>query len=106
MFVNFRRSLCFLAKEDCMVIEHWHKLTAFSSPRFARRAKCALRLAFALFAVTPHSARSTLDRLRINTLAAFGIAGERQSKIIAVSLKMSAARRYILHSGSREVPSR
>lgn len=39
------------------------------------------------------------------TLAVLGKAGDRQSKIIAVSLKTSAARRYILHSGSSDVPS-
>jgi len=34
-----------------------------------------------------------------------GSAGDRQSKIIAASLNMSAAKRYILHSGSSAVPS-
>jgi hypothetical protein len=56
-------------------------------------------------AATPQSDRSILERLSKATLEAFGSAGERQSKSIAASLKMSAARRYILHSGSSDVPS-
>jgi hypothetical protein len=35
-----------------------------------------------------------------------GKAGDKQSRIIAVSLKTSAAKRNILHSGSRAVPRR
>jgi hypothetical protein len=46
-----------------------------------------------------------LEKLRMITLTGLGNAGERQSSIIAVSLKISAASRYILHSGSRLVPS-
>ena len=47
-----------------------------------------------------------LDRLNRSTLEVLGNAGDKQSKIIAASLKMSAASRYILHSGSSAVPSR
>ena len=81
-------------------------LTALTSPKFPFRAKCALKLALALPAHTPHSARSTLEQLSTATRSGFGNAGDRQSITMAVSLKMSAARRYILHSGSRAVPSR
>ena len=35
-----------------------------------------------------------------------GTIGEKQSSNIARSLKISAAKRYILHSGSRAVPTR
>jgi len=35
----------------------------------------------------------------------FGKAGDRQSNIIAASFRKSAKRRYILHSGSSDVPS-
>lgn len=35
-----------------------------------------------------------------------GTPGERQSRIMATSLKTSAASRYVLHSGSRAVPTR
>ena len=79
--------------------------TAFSSPRLPHFAKCALKLAFELPAATPQSALSTLEKLKSTTLGSLGSAGERQSKTIAVSLNTSAASRYILHSGSREVPS-
>lgn len=82
-----------------------HKLTAFNSPRFPRFAKCADKLALALPAHTPQRDLNTLEKDNINTRAAFGNAGDRQSRIMAVSLKTSAARRYILHSGSRDVPS-
>jgi hypothetical protein len=81
-------------------------LTALTSPRFPLRAKCALRLALALPAQTPQSALSTLEKLSTTTRSGFGNAGLRQSMTMAVSLKISAARRYILHSGSRAVPSR
>jgi hypothetical protein len=56
-------------------------------------------------AATPHSERRTLERLSKTTLADLGKAGDKQSSIIAPSLKMSAASRYILHSGSSDVPS-
>jgi hypothetical protein len=56
-------------------------------------------------AATPHKARRTLEKLRITTLTTFGKAGDRQSRIMAASLKISAASRYILHSGSNDVPS-
>lgn len=46
-----------------------------------------------------------LEKLSKASLGAFGNAGERQSSIIAVSLKTSAASLYILHSGSSEVPN-
>lgn len=46
-----------------------------------------------------------LEKLNRITLGIFDSAGDRQSSTIAVSLKMSAAKRYILHSGSRAVPS-
>lgn len=68
-------------------------------------AKWALSDAFELPAATPQSERRTLERLNKSTLEDFGKAGERQSSIIAASLNISAANRYILHSGSRDVPS-
>ena len=80
-------------------------LTAFTSPKFPHLAKCALRLAFALPAATPQRALKTLEVLSSNTRGHFGSAGERQSSIMAASLKTSAASLYILHSGSRDVPS-
>lgn len=80
-------------------------LTALSSPKFPCVAKWALKDAFELPAATPHRERSTLERLRINILEDFGNAGERQSRIMAASLNISAANLYILHSGSRDVPS-
>lgn len=80
-------------------------LTAFNSPRFPHFAKCALRLAFELPAATPHKALRILEKLSRTTLRGLGKAGERQSRIMAASLKTSAANRYILHSGSRVVPS-
>ena len=80
-------------------------LTAFSSPRLPHFAKWALRLALELPAATPHKARRMLEKLNRITLGIFDSAGDRQSSTIAVSLKMSAAKRYILHSGSRAVPS-
>ena len=46
-----------------------------------------------------------LEKLSRITLGTFGSAGDKQSSTIAVSLKMSAAKRYILHSGSSAVPS-
>lgn len=79
--------------------------TALSSPKFPHLAKCALKLALELPAATPQRARKMLEKLRTSTLMGFGNAGERQSSIMAVSLKKSAASRYILHSGSRLVPS-
>jgi hypothetical protein len=79
--------------------------TAFSSPRFPCVAKWALNEALELPAATPHRERSTLDRLNNATLDTFGKAGDRQSKIIAASLNTSADSLYILHSGSRDVPS-
>ena len=75
-------------------------LTALSSPRFPHLAKCALKLALELPAATPHRALKTLEKLKSSTRIAFGSAGERQSSIMAASLNTSAARRYILHSGS------
>lgn len=83
----------------------YQKPTAFNSPRFPHLAKCALRLALELPAATPHSALKTLEKLSNNTRGTFGKAGDRQSKIIAESLKMSADSRYDLHSGSNAVPS-
>lgn len=56
-------------------------------------------------AVTPHKALRTLEKLSRSTLGTLGSAGDKQSSIIAVSLKTSAASLYILHSGSSEVPS-
>jgi hypothetical protein len=79
--------------------------TAFSSPKFPCVAKWALRDAFELPAATPHKLRSTLEQLSKTTLDALGSAGDKQSRIIAESLNMSAANRYILHSGSSDVPS-
>ena len=80
-------------------------LTAFNSPKLSPSAKCALRLAFELPAATPHRALRMLEKPRRSTLGVLGKAGERQSSIIAESLNTSAARRYILHSGSNAVPS-
>lgn len=79
--------------------------TAFNSPKLPHLAKCALKLAFELPAATPHRARKTLEKLSKMTRGIFGSAGDKQSRIMAQSLKTSAASRYILHSGSREVPS-
>jgi hypothetical protein len=84
---------------------HTLSLTAFNSPKFPFFAKCALRLALELPAHTPHRERRTLENDKMSTLAALGKTGDRQSRIMAVSLKMSAANRYILHSGSNDVPS-
>lgn len=83
----------------------WLESFALSSPRFPQRAKCALRLAFAEPAATPHSARKMLLKLSMSTRRGFGKAGERQSSTNAKSFRMSARRRYILHSGSRDVPN-
>jgi hypothetical protein len=83
----------------------WLESFALSSPRLPQRAKCALRLALAEPAATPQRALSTLLKLRISTLRGFGKAGERQSSTKAKSFKMSASKRYILHSGSRDVPN-
>ena len=80
-------------------------LTAFSSPRLPHFAKCALKLAFELPAATPHNARRMLLELRTSTRMVLGNAGDKQSRIMAASLNTSAANRYILHSGSRDVPS-
>ena len=82
------------------------QLTAFSSPKLPLLAKCALRLAFAEPAATPQRARSAADALSRLTRSGLGKAGERQSRIMAASLKMSATRRQRLHSGSRERPRR
>ena len=83
----------------------WRR-TAFSSPRFPHRAKCALRLALELPAATPHRARNALEKLKRITRGALGRVGDRQSSTMAASLKMSAANRYILHSCSSETPKR
>ena len=79
--------------------------TAFNSPKLPHLAKCALKLALELPAATPHSARKTLERLSRMTRGIFGSTGDKQSRIMAQSLKISAASLYVLHSGSREVPS-
>ncbi|KAJ4395709.1 hypothetical protein N0V91_010678 [Didymella pomorum] len=50
-------------------------------------------------------ARKQLEKLSTITRAGFGKAGDKQSRTMAVSLKMSAASLYILHSGSNDVPS-
>jgi hypothetical protein len=47
-----------------------------------------------------------LENPKINTRSGLGNAGDRQSSTMAVSLKTSAASRYILHSGSSAVPRR
>ena len=82
------------------------KLTALTSPKFPIRAKCCDKLALALPAHTPHKLLNTALTLSTATLSGFANAGDRQSSTIAVSLKISASRRYILHSGSNAVPSR
>lgn len=83
------------------------RLTAFTSPKLPLplRAKWPDRLALVAPAHTPHSARNALDPASTATLIEAGNAGDRQSRTMAVSLKTSAARRYILHSGSSAVPS-
>jgi hypothetical protein len=84
-----------------------HAHTAFSSAKFPHRAKWALKLAFELPPATPHSARSTPAVLRtVTRTIPAGTIGERQSMIMAISLKTSAASLYVLHSGSRAVPTR
>ena len=90
-------------RSDSRSMEEGH--TAFSSPKLPHLAKCALRLAFELPAATPHNARKTLEKLNKMTRGTFGSAGDKQSRIMAQSLKTSAASLYILHSGSRDVPS-
>lgn len=80
-------------------------LTALSSPRLPALAKWAVKVALELPAATPHRARITLAVHSTVMRSGFGIIGERQSAIIEASLKMSAARRYLLHSGSIELPS-
>lgn len=82
------------------------KHTAFNSPKLPLFAKCALRLALAEPAATPHKARSAADALSRLTRSGFGRAGDRQSRIMAASLRISATRRQRLHSGSRERPRR
>lgn len=80
-------------------------LTALSSPKFPRLAKWADKLAFDDPAHTPHNDRRTLENDKTTTLTGLGNAGDRQSRTIAVSLRISAASLYILHSGSSDVPS-
>ena len=48
-------------------------------------------------------AYKTLEKLKSKTLGPLGNAGDKQSNTMAVSLKISAASRYILHSGSKAV---
>jgi hypothetical protein len=68
--------------------------TALSSAKFPHLAKCALRLALELPPATPHNARNTPAALRIDTrITPAGTMGDRQSRIMAKSLKTSAARR-------------
>jgi hypothetical protein len=81
-------------------------LTAFTSPKFPRRAKCPDKHPFVAPAQTPHRLRRILLPARTPTRMGLGKAGLRQSRIIATSLKTSASSRYILHSGSSAVPSR
>lgn len=88
-----------------VLVEMERQLTAFNSPRFCVRAKCALRLALLEPAATPHSARRMLLKLRTMTRASRGNAGDTQSSTMAASLKKSAASLQALHSGSRLVPS-
>jgi len=82
------------------------KLTAFNSPKFPTTAKCADKLALLLPAATPHKLLKQLLAPNTTTRRVFGNTGLKQSSTIAASLKISAKRRYILHSGSREVPRR
>lgn len=103
MMVSWLESFCENIRScQCVRMEGF---TAFNSPRLPWVAKWALNEALELPAATPQSERRTLERLNKATLDALGSAGERQSKSIAASLNMSAARRYILHSGSSDVPS-
>lgn len=69
-------------------------------------AKCTLKLALAEPAATPHKALSTLLKLRMTTRIGLGNTGERQSKTKPKSLRTSANKRYILHSGSSADPKR
>jgi hypothetical protein len=80
--------------------------TALTSPKFPPLAKCALKLAFALPAATPHNALNMLATLKTTTLTPLGNSGDKQSKMMAASLNTSAANRYILHSGSNAEPNR
>jgi hypothetical protein len=84
----------------------WEESFAFNSPRFPQRAKWADRLAFELPAATPHNDRKMLLKLRITTRIGFGKIGDSTSRMKALSFKTSASNRYILHSGSRDVPKR
>src|SRR5947209_8896434 len=63
-------------------------------------AKCELRMAFELPPATPHMVRKTLEAQKNGTRNVFGSTGLQQSRIMAISLKMSAASLYILHSAS------
>ncbi|KAK5634295.1 hypothetical protein RRF57_010009 [Xylaria bambusicola] len=71
----------------------WLPSLALSSARLPDRAKCALRLALADPPETPHNARSTPDMQSATTLAGPGSAGERTSRNMAESLKISARKR-------------
>lgn len=82
------------------------KLTALTSPKFPAVAKCALKLAFELPAQTPHSDLRQLAKLKTATRSGLGNPGLKQSRIMPESFKISAVRRYILHSGSSAVPKR
>ena len=97
---------------------------AFNSPKsplpFSGVAKCIVRADFEPPAATPHNARSDplIQRAAMRSPEAdpgkdHGISngtytesnnGERASSVIALSLRMSAKKRYILASGKREVP--
>ena len=101
-------------------------LTAFNSPTSAPFANLALRLALAPPARTPHPALKQLAAQRTihlppeampihptwlsalprPPLNAKGIAGLSRSRIMPKSLRMSATRRYRLHSGASAVPRR
>jgi hypothetical protein len=68
--------------------------TALSSARFPHLAKWALKLAFELPPATPQRALRTPAVLRTITRGGpAGTPGERQSRIMAMSLKTSAASR-------------
>lgn len=105
LLLHAQRTTGYLKREQSRAVTQKILLTAFSSPRLPHFAKWALRLALELPAATPHKARRMLEKLSRITLGTFDSAGDKQSSTIAVSLKMSAAKRYILHSGSKAVPS-
>lgn len=97
---------------------------AFSSPKsptpFSGVAKCNVKADLEPPAATPHNARSDPLKHRAairspetgpgndhgtsNGIYTESNKGERASRVIAASLRMSASKRYVLASGKRDVP--